>query len=116
VILETTEFAAEAGVARCATPADGGVDAADGGDSGAATTTVTFTTVRARTRTSSIEDGGVVDIPCPTPYEQTFPPEPRAVVIDAVLLGAGGAEVGRTTCNAETHPGASVAAKCDLLR
>jgi hypothetical protein len=120
VTLATSEFAlADGGVVRCDTgPADAGTDAGDAGDAGAGGPS--FTTVRARTRTSSAgggQDAGPErDVRCPTPYAETFAPEPQSVSIDAVLLGAGGAEVGRTSCTAETRPGTTVPAKCDPVR
>lgn len=117
VRLPTEEFVlAEGGLARCAPAGDAGTDAGDGGtaDAGAA---LDFASVRARARTSSTADAGTPrDVPCPTPFEETFPPEPQVVSIDAVLLGASGAEIGRTTCTAETRPGATVLATCDPVR
>jgi hypothetical protein len=119
VIVATMSFPLEeGGIAACATPPDAGADAgADASDAGGAQ--VTFSVVRARTRTSS-SDGGASpqrDVACPEPFVETFPPEPQNVTIDVVLLGgAAGGEVGRTTCTGETRPGVTVAAKCDPVR
>lgn len=118
VVLETREFALEeGGVARCANAADAGTDAEADADVDGGAGDVTFTIVRARARTSSSVDAGAPqDVTCPTPYVESFGSEPQLVTIDAVLLSAGGAEVGRTTCTAETSAGATVTARCDPVR